>query len=343
MFKNLLVAFLALVTVSGVAAAPNCQVLSTFPTTLIAGTPVPVCDAACQTVTPPLCTGSAGPYQLVNFSVLTDGTNPTGLLTADAGYQVISSSDVSAGTASGLANDATVYTATITVDGVAKPISVIGSNAQTIGTLISEINTDLGASAVAAIVSNRIRVTSATTGSTSTVSVVDTDLFSSISGFIAVLSAVPGVTHVYTAVIDVNGTNKNISIVGSAAQTFTTLVSEINADIGTQAIAVLDVPNKQIRITSLATAPTATIAITPGTLFAPPLANYTSLSPVIIGGIPSVSPTNTDAIGDYTNVTCSNIATFPKVTHGNIPFPKCVQKCQAVRPPKCVDYNKELY
>jgi len=188
---------------------------------------------------------------------------------------------------------------------------------------------------------DRLRVTSATTGTSSTVSIADTDLFSSLTGYASLASAVVGTAPVYTATINVNGTSKAISIAGASAQTFTALVSELNTDIGAQGTAVLDVPNKQIKVRSLSTGPTATINITAGTLL-PALANYTSLSPVQVGGIPTVTPKKSSNIGDYTNVVCTNIATFPKVTKGANVYPKCVQKCQQVRPPKCVDYNSEL-
>lgn len=56
-----------------------------------------------------------------------------------------------------------------------------------------------------------------------------------------------------------------------------------------------------------------------------------------------VLPKNQKAIGDYTSVTCSDITTFPLVTKlDGKEYRKCVQKCQAVRPPHCVDYNSEL-
>lgn len=58
---------------------------------------------------------------------------------------------------------------------------------------------------------------------------------------------------------------------------------------------------------------------------------------------PPVTPKNPKAVGNYDAVVCTNIATFPIVTHENKKFPKCVAKCQAVRPPKCVDYNTELH
>jgi hypothetical protein len=113
--------------------------------------------------------------------------------TAVAGYQVVNVGGAKTGVDStGLTNDATVYTASISVDGVAKPIAVTGSAAQTYATLISEINTDLGASATAALVGGNIRVTSATTGSSSTVAITDTDLFGTLTGYVAILTAVAG-------------------------------------------------------------------------------------------------------------------------------------------------------
>lgn len=57
---------------------------------------------------------------------------------------------------------------------------------------------------------------------------------------------------------------------------------------------------------------------------------------------PPVNPKSSKAVSDYSAVVCTDISTFPTVTHDNKVFPKCVQKCQGVRPPKCVDYNREL-
>lgn len=87
-------------------------------------------------------------------------------------------------TPTGLANDATVYTASIDVDAPGSPVavSVVGSAAQTFTTLIAEINTDLGGAATAALVGGTIVITSATTGVASAVVVTDTNLFSSVKG-----------------------------------------------------------------------------------------------------------------------------------------------------------------
>ena len=61
------------------------------------------------------------------------------------------------------------------------------------------------------------------------------------------------------------------------------------------------------------------------------------------GIFPIVLPKKQSEIGDYTAVVCGDISTFPVVTKPDgSQYPKCVQKCQGDRPPKCVDYNSEL-
>lgn len=62
------------------------------------------------------------------------------------------------------------------------------------------------------------------------------------------------------------------------------------------------------------------------------------------GIFPQVYPHNQKAIGDYTDVVCSDLTTFPFIVRQSDGqrFRKCVQKCQNIRPPKCVDYNSEL-
>jgi hypothetical protein len=91
-----------------------------------------------------------------------------------AGYQEWGFSvEKASGDASGLANNTTTSGAIITVDGVAKEISIVGSAAQTIATVISQLNADLGAAAIAALVSGKIRITSATIGEDSSVSITD--------------------------------------------------------------------------------------------------------------------------------------------------------------------------
>ena len=115
-----------------------------------------------------------------------NNSEPALLLESTAGFATVTFGPLPKGsaTATGLANDATVYTASIDVDAPGTPVSVsiAGSAAQTFATLIAELNTDLGVAATAALVGDSIVITSASTGNASTVVVTDTNLFSSIKG-----------------------------------------------------------------------------------------------------------------------------------------------------------------
>jgi hypothetical protein len=97
----------------------------------------------------------------------------------------------------GLANNATVYTATITVDGSPFPITVTGSAAQTFFDLTNEINSDLGTVATSFVIDGDafLTIASASTGSTSTIAIVDGTLFASLTGppaFTTFAAAIPG-------------------------------------------------------------------------------------------------------------------------------------------------------
>lgn len=97
--------------------------------------------------------------------------------------------------ASGLANNTTAYTATITVDGTPIAISMLGNASQTFTAVITNLNTNLGAAATASLVGAAIRVISSTTGSSSTVSIVNSGtnhLFASLTGFSFIETAFVG-------------------------------------------------------------------------------------------------------------------------------------------------------
>ena len=113
--------------------------------------------------------GTAG-KQVANYSGTVVGGNPTGLL-----------------------NDATVFTATINVDGSNNSISVVGSAAQTYTDLVNEINADLGASATATINGTQIDIVSATTGDTSDVTIVDNNLLSNTNNYNSLSKPLAGV------------------------------------------------------------------------------------------------------------------------------------------------------
>jgi len=107
--------------------------------------------------------------QIVNRINFIFQGQPSSGSAATAGRADISWTGLVGSSATGL-TPATTYTATITVDGVAKAISILGSDAQTFSALINEINADLGGSALAVIQSTtNMRIASVTTGATSSV------------------------------------------------------------------------------------------------------------------------------------------------------------------------------
>ena len=125
------------------------------------------------------------PADVVRMRVVQDKTPGS----QSRGFSVTKTSASATGLVGG-----TTYTATITVDGVAKPISILGSTAATIATLLTELNTDLGASATATFVAaggtlpngtvstnGALVVTSATKGATSSVSITDGTLYAAIT------------------------------------------------------------------------------------------------------------------------------------------------------------------
>lgn len=114
----------------------------------------------------------------------------TGLFASLTGYTGFT---LTAGTAP------TQYTASIVVDGVAKPVSVQGSAVLTFTLLLAAINTALGSAGTAAISGSTITVTSATTGTASTVRIIDGNLFSSLAGYKGHQEAVDGITDLVAA------------------------------------------------------------------------------------------------------------------------------------------------
>lgn len=95
------------------------------------------------------------------------------------------------GDATGLANDATAYTASISIDGTPTAISVVGSAAQTYTLLIAELDTD-STGAATTIVGGNLVVTSSSTDNESAIAITDTDLFASLTAFVAINEAADG-------------------------------------------------------------------------------------------------------------------------------------------------------
>lgn len=189
---------------------------------------------------------------------ISDGT----LFAALTGTAVIATSI--AGT-DGAGGD-TTYRAIVEIDGVAHNVAFLGTNGDTVADVIAEIDADLGAAASVALTGGDIVITSGTTGKASRVRVFDTGgLFSHLTGY-TTIRTVDGVTpRVYTAVVNVDGVAKAVAVQGSAAQTITTLVAEINTDLGVAASAALT--NGNIVITSATTGVTSTVTVVDGDLF----------------------------------------------------------------------------
>jgi hypothetical protein len=114
-----------------------------------------------------------------------------------AGSQIVDVGGAkTAATATGLANGATVYTYTISVDGGGtQTISIIGSAAQTYADLITQINADITGATVA-LVGGNLKFTSATTGAASSIALTagggGSNLLTTLTSFVAVRTATAG-------------------------------------------------------------------------------------------------------------------------------------------------------
>jgi len=272
--------------------------------------------------------GDANAYQVVDVAGNKVGASATGLSNVTSGYQeAVFVYQKLTTDYTGLANDATAYTATATIDGVARAISVVGSAAQTFADLIVEINADISTWATASLVQGRIRVTSLATGVTSTVSLADTGvnpLFASVVNFYLFAAPVGGTTPVYTfnvvfdngviqgyqdvnvganklpssatslvgvttytATITVDGVGHPISILGSDAPTYGALMTQIQADLA--GTADVGLVGGNIRVQSRSTGAVSTVAITAGTLFAAPLSGFVAVLAAVPGVVIQVS------------------------------------------------------
>lgn len=171
------------------------------------------------------------PSAVTTIAVLySDGSgSATASVPATAGRQTINfNGTISSGAvATTLANNATAYTATITVDGVVRNLSITGSTAQTYATLVTAMNTSLtGSVAVVSISSGNLVVTSATTGITSTVLVASTGtLLPALAGYVAVGTATAG-----TALVPAGFSNTVTLLAADSGGTFNTKFADLDGD-----------------------------------------------------------------------------------------------------------------
>jgi len=104
--------------------------------------------------------------------------------------------------ATGFANDATTYDAEIVIDGVSTFVSIEGATAQTIDDLVTQIqgDLDLGTNPASVVLSGgNLTLGSGVYDVTSSINIVDTTLFSSITGYVAIGDASVGVTAAGTS------------------------------------------------------------------------------------------------------------------------------------------------
>ena len=112
-----------------------------------------------------------------------------------AGYQQVTVGGAKVAADSSGLSGATVYTASVLIDGVTTiALSVVGSTVTTYGVLMTKLTQQLNNFATCALVGGNVRITSKKTGSVSAIAITDGTLFAALTGYSAIASAVPGVT-----------------------------------------------------------------------------------------------------------------------------------------------------
>jgi len=203
---------------------------------------------------------------LIDLPSAVVGGDSTGFVTDVAAVGVIElGSAVAGGDATGLANDGTEYKMDVDFSAVVNNVNVTGSSAQTYTDLLTEINADLtDMTATLSVDGTQILITADATG-VNTIAITD----GTGEALVSTLGATIGTSTVGTASLDykmtvvMGATTDSVSVAGSSAQTYTTLLAEINTDL-TDITATLSGDGTQIVLTADATG-VNTIAITDGT------------------------------------------------------------------------------
>jgi hypothetical protein len=135
-----------------------------------------------------------------------DGTDPTN------GYQriILSPSSTEQTDLTGL-NASTTYTATVTMDGIANSVSILGSDAYNYNALVNKVESLVGGCTVKFLGSSgKIEIKSTSTGTSSSVSIVDTGtnkLFNSLTHYASIPAAIAGMdATVGYQVVELSGT-----------------------------------------------------------------------------------------------------------------------------------------
>lgn len=260
-------------------------------------------------------------YQTVNFG----GAINVGQQILDFGGTINAASQVinvggtrTGGSATGLANDATVYDFRVFVDGVLQAVSFTGSAAQTYADLITEINNDL-TGATAELLNGNVRIISDTTGVTSGIGITNgvgaDPLFDTLVDFVEIETATRGSSNPtglldnntnYTVQVSVDGgAPQALTVLGQNAQTFGELLVQLNAQLVGATVELNDAGDLRV-FSDLSDASTSAIAVTDTSLLA-------SLSGFVSTLAPTVGATNPSGLAPATAYSAS-------VTVDGIPY-----------------------
>lgn len=94
--------------------------------------------------------------------------------------------------ATGFANTTTTYNAEVVIDGTSEYFSVAGQNAQTYDDLIAAMNTDFNTKATVSLNAGNLVITSNSYGVTSSINIVDANLFNQLSQYVGIGAADDG-------------------------------------------------------------------------------------------------------------------------------------------------------
>jgi hypothetical protein len=234
---------------------------------------------------------------------VTEGTLTDPLLAALTDFVGIESATKNGANPTGLLDDSTSYTVNVAVNGGApQALTVQGQNAQTFGELVVQLNSLLTGGTVELFEDGNIRIfSSLSDASLSAIATTDTTLLAALSGFVAAVPATNNITNptglpntgtLLQATVTVDGVPNSVQIAGNAAQTFGTLVAELNTDLGPVATAAIGdgvtttngyvVPNGQLAIVSATTGAASTVSIADVNIFSG-LRGFVTLETPVVG------------------------------------------------------------
>ena len=144
---------------------------------------------------------------------------------------------------------ARTFTATVFVNNVANPISILGSAAQSFTTLLAELDADLTDATSAIDGNGNVTITATNTGES--IFIVDGDLFKNTQDQLRLDVQVTSEAVSYTMTVEVDGVDQQVVIAGENADTFTNFVAELTAAL-TGADAAIDADNNIVITTDTA-------------------------------------------------------------------------------------------